>query len=288
VTSDELQAGTCPVCQAAFSAPAESSVAAKAPAPEPGLGLFSLLSGAFILVLAGGLAGFFLHPQLRGATPEPGNDAPASLVSDTRKDGAARFAAEEATKARKRQKELEAQLRRVSEELRAQKKLTTEADERTEAARNELEETREATEVRLKELNKELADARKPEKTTPPVNPARLATLEAVFKKVAAELDVQKRQAREALGREAAARRNVDQVRKEGQLALEQLRRESQKTIEQVRREKQQGIDQARKEKDLALAQARKELDKQRTETQKARAEADKYKRAAEEAKKKK
>src|SRR5262249_41032312 len=153
---------------------------------------------------------------LHAATPEPENEVPPSLVSDTREDGAARFAAEEATKARKRQKELEGQVGKLNDELRAQKKLTSEADTRAEAARNELEEAREGTEARLKELNKELADAKAREKTPPPPNPGRVAALEGVFKKVAAELDVQKRQAREAKGREEAARRNVEQVRKEG------------------------------------------------------------------------
>jgi hypothetical protein len=233
----------------------------------------------------GGLVGFMLRDGVVRAAPDAGG-APAALAADAPPDDASL----------ERLKELEARNDKLVRQLEAQKKLTAEATAGGDAARHDLDLALESQEDRVGEmeelaarLKKDLAEARAREAAAArEAEQARKAAAQTPqdkelalrAKKLSDELAVQKRQAQAAKSREDAVRRDLERVRREDQQTLERVRREDQQTLERVRRENEKNLERVRREGEQALDKVRKEL-------QQARADAEKYKRAAEEAKRK-
>jgi hypothetical protein len=246
------------------------------------LGRALLLGGvAVALFVAGGLFGFLLRQGAPWAAPVAGEASAAAAATDTPDDAPL-----------KRLKDLQALNDKLGRELESQKTLTAEARSSADAARQDVEQTLKTKDDRVGELEElaerlkmDLAEAKAREvAATRDAERARKAPAqppqdrinkgqEPVVKKLSDELEAQKRLTQAAKKREEAVRRDLEQVRREGQRTLEQVRRESQQTLEQVRREGQQ-----------ALEQLRRQLQQQQKATQQARAEAEKHKRAAEEA----
>jgi hypothetical protein len=237
---------------------------------------------AAVLFVAGGLFGFLLREGALRAAPGASDAPSAGLATEAPQDDASL----------KRLKELEALEDKLGRELESQKKLTAEARAGADAARRDLELARKSKDDRVGELEelaerlkKDLAETRGREAAaTRDAEQARKAAaqppqdrsskeLTLRVKKLSDDLEAQKRLTQAAKTREEAVRRELEQVRRDDQRTLEQVRRESQQTLERVRREGQR-----------ALEQARQQSQKQQTATQQARAEAEKYKREAEEA----
>lgn len=304
VTSEESQAGACPVCEAILSVSADvPAEGAKTLTPmAPRRGPVFMIGAASILFLAGGIAGFWLHAEspfvsvpdeekgkrvsLTPKKPEqtkpvPSRPLPASLPPAKSKSPAV---PDETSKALKRLKESQTFSDKLSKDLAVQTKRTIEAKDRADLVQFELDKTKKANddrEARLDKLSQDLAAAKAGEtaaildadQARKDSGKVRVKELESINKKLTTDLDAQKRKTQDVKNREEAARRNVDQARREGQQLLEQVRRQNQQIVEQVRREGK-----------TALDQVRRQLRQQELATERARADAEKHRRAAEEA----
>lgn len=122
------------------------------------------------------------------------------------------------------------------------------------------------------DLHKDLLAEAKEIAGKPQPTDAKVKTLETLAAKLTGELRVAKDQASQAKSREEAGRRTLEQARREGIKALDHLNQATQRTLNQVRQQHTQAIE-----------QVRRELNQQRIETQKAKSDASKYKRAADE-----
>lgn len=285
LTNDEWQTGACPVCEAALSAPAgppPKETNATEP-PHSGRG-FLLSGGAVMLLLAGGLIGYLLREgTLQAGDAQPSRDE-ASL---------------------ERQEELEALNAKLNRWLTSREKQAADAKAAADAARRELEQARKATDDRVGELEgiatrlkKDLAESKAREAAAgrdadmartaaPPPSLRDNKEVGLLIKRLNEDLAAQKRLTLVGKTREEALRREIEQVRRDGQRNLDQVRREGQQALALAQRQSQQATEQARRDGQRALEQVRQQLLKQQQATQQARADAEKFKRAAEEAKRK-
>src|SRR5207247_375284 len=87
----------------------------------------------------------------------------------------------------------------------------------------------------------------------------RVKALETLVKKQQQDLEGQKKQTNDARVREEAARRTTEQVRQQDQRTIEQVRQEGQRTIEQIRQESQRAIEKMRQELNQARAEAQRQ-----------------------------
>ena len=284
----ELVNGNCPACGAhvPHAAPPPE---VKKPTPAPVVtGPIGWLALSFATLFVGGIGGYVAGvisvdapsgaSVERALTAEPSSNSErlATLESMNarlrkeldaqRKQTAAAQALVEAAPTEERVKELESLTMALGQDVEKEKKRAATAEVRAETAER-------------------AAIAAKAQLETPPL--LRIKELDLVTKKLLKEIEIRGKLIKDANVREEAARKNTEVVRAQMQKTIEQVQQTGQKSLEKLRLDDQRAMEKLRVDHQKAIDAVQKQLRQQEQMTQLARAEAQRQKLAADEAKKK-
>lgn len=276
----ELVGGNCPACGALVprAAPAPE---VKKPVPPMSIAPIGWLTLAFAALLVGGIGGY--------AAGFASVDAPTS-------DNVERESTADSSSTPERLAALESMNAKLRKELDGQKKQTAaglalieaapteervkELESLTMALEQDVEKAKKraaAAETRVETAEREVAAA-KAQLEAPPVQ--RVKGLELIVKNLELRL-------KDTNVREEAARKSTEVVRAQLQRAIELNRQADQKALEKRRQDDLRAMEKLRQEHQRAIELVRTQLRQQEQMTQLARAEAQRQKSAADEAKKK-